>query len=91
LEATGEERKMSDDHERWREEHSARPRRRLSPAEVERETARLLRACARAGVEAVVPDVTAHPELLGPLAVACFRAGLVPAAQYLRYLELPYD
>jgi hypothetical protein len=35
--------------------------------------------------------VTAHPELLDPLAVACLRAGLVLAAQYLRYLELPYD
>jgi hypothetical protein len=91
LEATGEERKMSDDPERSWEERPARPHRHLSPAEVERETARLLRVCTRSGVEAVIPDVTAHPELLGPLAVACVRAGLVLAAQYLRYLELPYD
>jgi hypothetical protein len=50
-----------------------------------------LRLCTRAGVEAVIPDVTTWPELLDPLAKACFRAGLVLAAQYLRYLELPYD
>jgi hypothetical protein len=82
---------MRDDHEGSWEERFTRHRLRLSPAEVERETVRLLWMCSTDGVGAVAAEVTAHPELLGPLADACWRAGLVLAAQYLRYLELPYD
>jgi hypothetical protein len=69
----------------------AHPQRLLSPAEIERETARLLTVCARDGVEAVLPEVGACRELLEALADACRKAALIAAAQYLDYLANPYD
>jgi len=58
---------------------------------VNHEIVRLLNACAEHGVESVVSDVIACPELMTALAVACKRVGLIAAAQYLDYLILPYD
>src|SRR5262249_12714129 len=69
----------------------AKPQRHLSPEEIERETARLLALCAERGVEAVLPDVATCRALLESLADACRKAGLIAAAQYLEYLDCPYD
>jgi hypothetical protein len=67
------------------------PGRSLSPAEIDRETERLLAVCAEKGVEAVLPEVARCRELLVSLAEACHRSGLTRAGQYLDYLETPYD
>jgi cytosine/adenosine deaminase-related metal-dependent hydrolase len=67
------------------------PQRRLSAEEIEHETQRLLAVCAEQGVEAVVAEVATCRELLRSLAEACHRVGLTSAAQYLHYLENPYD
>jgi hypothetical protein len=67
------------------------PQRRLSADEVEQETRRLLALCAEKGVEAVLAEARASPELLEALTDACFRSGLTAAGQYLHYLANPYD
>jgi hypothetical protein len=63
----------------------------VSPAELEREAARLLEICVERGLEAVLPEVADSPALLRALADACFRRGLIEEGQYLTYLESPYD
>jgi hypothetical protein len=64
---------------------------RLSPDEIERETQRLLGVYAREGVAAIDWNAFTSRELLRSVADACHRAGLREAAQYLSYLDLPYD
>lgn len=66
------------------------PQRRLSPAEIAKETRRLLAVCADEGVSAVLPEVCTCRELLSSLAAACFRSGLTSAGQYLDYLASPF-
>jgi hypothetical protein len=73
------------------EELFTHPQRHLSSGEIAWETARLLGVCREQGVEAVLSDVATCPELLRALADACRKAGLIAAAQYLDYLDHPYD
>jgi hypothetical protein len=67
------------------------PQRSLSAQEIEQHTRRLLEVCASQGVEAVIGEVATSRELLLSLADACHQAGLIEAAQYLFYLDQPYD
>jgi hypothetical protein len=67
------------------------PQRSLPPAEVERETRRLLAVIAAKGVEAVLLDVCTCRELLLSLAEACHQSGLTSAGQYLTYLANPWE
>jgi len=63
----------------------------VSPADLEREAARLLAVCVERGLEAVPPEVADSTPLLRALADACFRRGLNEEGQYLTYLESPFD
>ncbi len=67
------------------------PQRSLCAEEIDQQTRRLLAVCASQGVEAVVGEAAASRELLLSLADACHQAGLTEAAQYLFYLDQPYD
>jgi hypothetical protein len=63
----------------------------LSPAELEREAARLLEVCVERGLDAALPEVADDPPLRRALADACFRRGLKEEGQYLTYLDSPFD
>jgi GGDEF domain-containing protein len=73
------------------ESNDSQPRDSISSQAVERRIRRLLAICARDGVAAIVEEVVDCPLLLGALARACHEAELTNAANYLSYLELPYD
>jgi hypothetical protein len=75
----------------WIDELFNGPQRRLSSAEIESETHRLLAVCTEKGVGEVIRDVATCRELLVSLADACHRRGLRSAGQYLDYLLFPYD
>jgi diguanylate cyclase (GGDEF)-like protein len=74
-----------------RESNDSRLRDNTSSQVAEREIHRLLAICARDGVAAILQEVIDCPLLLSALARACDDADLASAANYLSYLEFPYD
>ena len=69
----------------------ARPQRRLSPEEIERETRRLVQMCASGSLQLAADEASDCSELLKSLADACRRVGLIRAAEHFDYLIFPYD